>query len=145
MLFRSQILIVLTHIYGLIIIFSFVVFDCLAYYKFKKTNIYSHLANIVTCIISLIFLIIYLKNISHTVDWLPKIELKFFTNFYFSKFFGSRLLGLFHLILLIYLIIKSKILLLKEYDQRLILILIILFSYLVPVTFSLTKIGRAHV
>jgi hypothetical protein len=83
------------------------------------------------------FFIIYLKNINHTVDWIPKIDLKFFTNFYFSKFFGSRSLGLFHLILLIYLIIKSRIWLLEKYDQRLILILIIIFSYLVPISYSL--------
>ena len=134
----SQLLIVLTHIYGLIIIFSFIIFDFITYYKFKEKNIYLHISNLISGIISLIFLIIYLKNISHTVDGLPKIELKFFTNFYFSKFFGSRLLGLFHLILLIYLIIKSRIWLLKEYDQRLILVLIIIFSYLVPTTYSLT-------
>ncbi len=133
----SQILIVLTHIYGLIIIFSFIIFDFIAYYKFKEKNIYLHISNLITGIISLIFLIIYLKSISHTVDWYPKIELKFFTNFYFSKFFGSRLLGLLHLILLIYLIVKSRIWLLKKYDQRLILILIIIFSYLVPISYSL--------
>lgn len=133
----SQVLIVLTHIYGLIIIFSFIIFDFITYYKFKEKNIYLHISNLITGIISLIFLIIYLKNISHTVDWYPKIELKFFTNFYFSKFFGSRLLGLLHLILLVYLIIKSRIWLLKEYDQRLILILIIIFSYLVPISYGL--------
>jgi hypothetical protein len=133
----SQVLIVLTHIYGLIIIFSFIVFDFITYYKFKEKNIYLHISNLITGVISLMFFIIYLKNISHTVDWIPKIDLKFFTNFYFSKFFGSRSLGLFHLILLIYLIIKSRIWLLKKYDQRLILILIIIFSYLVPISYSL--------
>jgi hypothetical protein len=133
----SQVLIVLTHIYGLIIIFSFIIFDFITYYKFKEKNIYLHISNLITGIISFLFLIIYLKNISHTVDWYPKIELKFFTNFYFSKFFGSRLLGLLHLILLIYLIVKSRIWLLKKYDQRLILILIIIFSYLVPISYSL--------
>ena len=132
----SQIFIVLTHIYGLIIIFSFIFFDFLTYYKFKKKNIYLHVSSLMSGLISLVFLIIYLKTISHTIDWIPKIELKFFTNFYFSKFFGSRFLGLFHLILLIYLIIKSKIWLLRKYDQRLILILIIIFSYLVPITYS---------
>jgi len=133
----SQVLIVLTHIYGLIIIFSFIIFDFITYYKFKEKNIYLHISNLITGLISLIFFIIYIKNISHTVDWIPKIDLKFFTNFYFSKFFGSRSLGLFHLILLIYLIIKSRIWLLKKYDQRLILILIIIFSYLVPISYSL--------
>jgi hypothetical protein len=133
----SQVLIVLTHIYGLIIIFSFIIFDFITSYKFKEKNIYLHISNLITGVISLMFFIIYLKNINHTVDWIPKIDLKFFTNFYFSKFFGSRSLGLFHLILLIYLIIKSRIWLLKKYDQRLILILIIIFSYLVPISYSL--------
>jgi hypothetical protein len=133
----SQILIVLTHIYGLILIFSFFIFDFISYYKFKKKNIYLRFSNLISGFISLIFLIVYLKTISHTVNWIPKIEIKFFTNFYFSKFFGSRLLGLFHLSLLLYLIIKSKILLLKKFDQRLILILIIIFSYLIPITYSL--------
>ena len=133
----SQILIVLTHIYGLIIIFSFIIFDFITCCKFKEKNIYLHISNLICGVTSLIFLVIYLKNISHTVDWYPKLELKFFTNFYFSKFFGSRLLGLFHLILLVYLIAKSRIWLLKKYDQRLIFILIIIFSYLVPISYSL--------
>ena len=133
----SNISIILTHIYGLIIIFSFIIFNFLAYYKFKKKNIYLLFSNFVIGLISLVFLIFYMKTISHTVNWVPKIELKFFTNFYFSKFFGSRLLGLFHLLLLVYLIIKSKILLFKKFDQRLILILIIIFSYLAPITYSL--------
>jgi hypothetical protein len=132
-----KILIVLTHIYGLIIIFSFIAFDFLTYYKFKKKNIYLRFSNLISGLFSLIFLIVYIKTISHTVDWYPKIELKFFTNFFFSKYFGSRLLGLFHLLLFVYLIIKSKILLLKKYDQRLIFILISIFTYLVPITYSL--------
>jgi hypothetical protein len=132
----SQISIVFTHIYGLIIIFSFIFFDFLNYYKFKKKNNYLRFSNLISGLFSLIFLIVYLKTISHTTNWIPQLELKFFSNFFFSKFFGSRLLGLFHLLLLVYLIIKSKILLLKKFDQRLILILIIIFSYLIPVTYS---------
>ena len=37
------------------------------------------------------------------VSWINQPELKFFTNFYFSKFFGSRLLGIIHLVILIFL------------------------------------------
>mgnify|MGYP003340794966 CR=1 FL=1 len=57
------------------------------------------------------------------------IYTEFYTNFYFSKFFGSRLLGLFFLSLLLFLILKNLKLVLTDKYLRLMLIIIIL-SYL---------------
>ena len=42
-----------------------------------------------------------LENIGSSPSWITQPGLKFYTNFYFSKFFGSRLLGLIHLTLLL--------------------------------------------
>lgn len=46
------------------------------------------------------------------------------------------MLGLFHLILLIYLIAKSKMLTFRKYDQKLILLIFLFFSYLIPITYG---------
>jgi len=131
-----NILIVLTHIYGLIIIFSYIIFELITYVKFKKKNFYLLISNLISGIFSFFFLLFYISNITHSADWIPEIKLKFFTNFYFSNFFGSRIVGLFHLILLVYLIVQSKILVFKKYDQKLILIILLIFSYLIPISYS---------
>ena len=54
--------------------------------------------------IQIFFLLFYLKHISHTPDWIEQLDISFFTNYFFSNFFGSRLIGGVYLITLIYLI-----------------------------------------
>ena len=59
------------------------------------------LISILTLVFYIIMLIM-LKQIKS--DWIEQPGIKFFTNFYFSKFFGSRLLGIIHLFILIFLL-----------------------------------------
>jgi len=126
----------LTHIFGLIIIFSFIFFEIITCLKFKIKNFYLRVSNLVSAIFCFLFLFFYIVNISHAPDWIPQIKLKFFTNFLFSTFFGSRILGLFHLILLIYLIAKSKILTFKKYDQEFIMVILLFFTYSITISYS---------
>jgi len=63
-------------------------------------------------------------------------DLKFYTNFYFSKFFGSRLVGLIHLIILLYLIITFFKKFIKNSDGIIIFLLIIILSYSLPLTYG---------
>ncbi len=62
-------------------------------------------------------------------------SLSFYTNFYFSNYFGSRLVGGIHLLILIFLIIKnfSEI---KKINYLSLFLIIILFSYIIPILFG---------
>ena len=62
-------------------------------------------------------------------------SLKFYTNFHFSNYFGSRLVGGIFLLVLLYLIIKNfkKIL---EINYYTLFTIIIVFSYLIPIVFG---------
>jgi len=131
----SQIFLIITHVFGLLIFFAFLSFSLINFFK-KNNNKFLIISNMIVGVFSIFFVIFYIKYFKLGVDWLPQLEKKFYTNFFFSKFFGSRLLGLFHLILLIYLIIKSKIILSKKCDPKIILILIIIISYLLPIIFN---------
>ena len=62
---------------------------------------------IINCF-SIIFLIFFILNTTHQPIWIENIDWKFFTNFFFSKFFGSRLIGGIYLLVFVYLIIKFK-------------------------------------
>jgi hypothetical protein len=63
-------------------------------------------------------------------------DIKFYTNFYFSKFFGSRLMGIVHLSLLIYLILKFKKTIFTKDSKKLVLLFIIFLSYFLPLTYG---------
>ena len=67
---------------------------------------------------------------------MPELEFKFFTNFFFSKFFGSRLLGLIHLCILLFLIFRYRSILINS-DKFLTLFTVIFLTYFLPVIFSL--------
>ncbi len=83
-----------------------------------------------------LFLFVYLNNISHYPEWVEQVKASFYTNFYFSKFFGSRILGLLYLITLLYLIIKFKEKFIKEFNILTLLLIIIFNSYFLPLLFG---------
>ena len=131
-----QILLIISHPFCIIIFFSFVVYLLLKYLKHKIIS-KTLLLNIFLVSIFLFFYLTYtfltLKSF-HT--WLIQVDLKFFTNFYFSKFFGSRLMGLVHLILLLYLIayyfLKKKI----KNNFLYVYLIIIFLSYFLPIIYG---------
>ena len=79
-----------------------------------------------------LFLFVYLNNISHYPEWVEQVKASFYTNFYFSKFFGSRILGLLYLITLLYLVIKFK----EKFIILTLLLIIIFNSYFLPLLFG---------
>ena len=103
-----QTLIILTHPFCLIIFFSIILFSCISFLIFKKNYKYLNISIIIITIFNLIYIPIYVKNLNFYSSWITQPELSFYTNFYFSKFFGSRLVGLIHLIILLSLIIKFR-------------------------------------
>ena len=135
----SHILMVLSNPFTLIIFFSIILFFIISYLKFKKNIETLSFSIKIIALFLLFYLPYYLLNTLAYDDfliWITNHDIKFYTNFYFSKFFGSRLLGLIHLILLIGLIIKFKNQLIKHYNEKLVLLIIIFLSYFLPITFG---------
>ncbi len=129
------ILLILSHPFTIIILAS--IFTLLSYnYLFlKKVKIKIIISTLVLSIFTIAFLIHYFSYATVSISWLKQPDIKFYTDFYFSKFFGSRLMGLIHLFILVFLIIKSKKII--KNDDRLLLCLIIIFlSYSVPMAYG---------
>ena len=77
-----------------------------------------------------------IENLNSFPSWIKQPDISFYTNFYFSNFFGSRLMGLIHLIILISLLgITYKKLKSKNFDLN-IFIFIIFLSYFLPLMYG---------
>ena len=135
----SHILMILSNPFTLIISFSIILFSLINHLRFRK-NIKKINFSIKIIGLFIIFYLPYYLYSTQAYDdflvWIEHPNIKFYTNFYFSKFFGSRLLGIIHLILLIGLAIKFKNQLIKRYDKKTILLIIIFLSYFLPITFG---------
>ena len=131
-----QILSILSHPFT-IIIFGSIILYVIANQIFKKKI--NKLLNISIFII-FIFLVFYLPYYLIITEpypsWISHPTANFYTNFYSSKFFGSRLLGLTHFIILFYLIFKFKEKFIKNLEPSITLIFILFFSYFVPIIFG---------
>lgn len=131
-----QILLIISFPFCWIIFYSFVTYLFLKFLKGIPINRTLIINTSVILVFALFYIIYTLLNIKSFHLWLPQIDWGFFTNFYFSKFFGSRIMGLIHLILLLTLIflyfIKNKI----KINFLDIYIIIIFFSYFIPITYG---------
>ena len=133
----SQILLLISHPFCYIIFFSFNAYLLLRFIKKKsinKTIFYSILLVLVLSIFYLSYIFLTLKSFP---TWIVQPDIKFFTNFYFSKFFGSRLMGLIHLFTLLilvgfYFIKEHK----KSFDFLIVFVIIIFLSYLLPIIYG---------
>ena len=129
---------ILVHPFGLILLFSIFFYELLKAYFKKKISIAMIVSLIIILMLSSIFY--YQLFTSTTISetdywWMKNPSLSFYTNFYFSKYFGSRLVGGIHLLILIFLIIKnfSEI---KKINYLSLFLIIIFFSYLIPILFG---------
>ena len=131
-----QILTILSHPFTLIIFFSFFLFSLVSF-LFKKIN-YKYLNFSLGIIVMFILIYIpdFIINSNSYPNWVTQPGIKFYTNFYFSKFFGSRLVGLIHLIILLSLIIKFRKNFLSELNEKIVLLFIIFLSYFLPIIFG---------
>tara|TARA_B110001452_G_scaffold15363_1_gene12487 strand:- start:3234 stop:4676 length:1443 start_codon:yes stop_codon:yes gene_type:complete len=132
-----QILSILSHPFT-IIVFGSVILYAITRYIFKKSL--NKLLNTSILVIS-IFIIIYLpyyllKTDPVLTNWITHPDANFYTNYYFSKFFGSRILGITHLLILFFLIFKFRKKFLNNLEPSTTLIFIIFFSYFVPIIFG---------
>ena len=131
------------HAFTLLIVGSFVIFQIFEIYKKNKISQYQKITIISYISVTIIFLIFYyFTNLSFvnpdtlngiSPGWINQPKPSFYTNFYFSEFFGSRVLGLIHLFILIFCVIYFRLnLFLKEINIYTFFVILIFFSYLVP-------------
>ena len=64
---------------------------------------------------------------------------KFYYNYYFSRFFGSKIMGLIYLSVLIFLIIKFRKKIFLTKNNYLPLIFILFLSYIIPLLYGLIR------
>ncbi len=131
-----QILMIVSHPFCLIIFFSFVTYVGINFLQNGKNNKTLIFSIFFISIFTFMYLFQLFKNLDSFPNWINKPDLKFYTNFYFSKFFGSRAMGLAHLLSLIILswIFFKKII--KRNFVVIILYIIIFLSYFLPITYS---------
>ena len=137
LIFIVSLIMLFSHAYSILVIISINFYIFLIWIikrNFTKNNILLFLS---TSISSLLFILLYINNISHTPSWIPELKNSFFTNYYFSSFFGSRILGLLHLLILFYLIISQFNKIVKKFDIELFLTILLLLTYIIPITYSL--------
>ena len=134
-IFFISIMMLFSHSFSIVVIFSINIYFLIKFF-YKKKLLINQLSIIIAInTASIIFLFYYLQNISHTPYWIENVNLSFFTNFYFSKFFGSRIVGLCYILILIYLIcIQIKVL--KKLDINFFFLVLIFFSYFLPISYS---------
>lgn len=127
---------IFSHPFSIIVLGSLIFFVFIDYIFFKNQNRKINISLIFICIITLIFLFHYLGYVeTDYTSWIKQPELKFYTNLYFSKFFGSRLLGIIHLFILIFLsfYLWKKII----SNKKIIFLYIMLFlSYFIPLVYG---------
>jgi len=126
---------IILHPFSLILLFSYFTIFILDFIKKEKINFKFIILNIGIFTISAIFYFYHTILSLDIPTWITQPDLKFYSNFYFSKFFGSRIMGLFFLIILLLLVIKFY----KQIIINKILLLFtifIIYSYLFPLVYG---------
>jgi uncharacterized membrane protein len=131
------------HLFSLFVVASYILYLLLVYIKKKKNYFYLNLILSIVSIFAILYYVPYILNFSENLNsnldinyhFIKKTSLSFYTNFYFSKFFGSRLIGGIFLLSLVILIFKNKKLFLKL-DKNLAILFVIILSYSVPLIFG---------
>jgi len=131
-----QILSILAHPFTFIIFGSIVLYAMINFIFKKNSNRLLNTSIIVISIFAIFYLPYYLINTEPYPSWVSQPDVKFYTNFYFSKFFGSRVLGLAHLLILFYLIFRFRKKLFSDLEPTVTLVFIAFFSYFIPIIFG---------
>jgi hypothetical protein len=131
-----QILSILSHPFTLIVFGSIVLYVIVNRLFKNISNKHLNISIFIVSTFIILYLPYYLLNTVPYPSWVSHPDVKFYTNFYFSKFFGSRLLGMVHLLILLFLIYKFKKKFLNNLEPSTTLIFILFFSYFIPIVFG---------
>ena len=127
----------LTHLFFFIIIISQAIFLAIQYHLYKKKFFFAFY-NILAVVV-LFFIFEHrslLLQLSIKDWWIPQVELDFFINYFFSRFFGSKIMGTIYLLSIIYLIIRFKRVFFYNSSKYLLLIIILFMSYFLPLIYG---------
>jgi len=128
------------HPFVFIIFFSQIAYSVYSFFVFREKNFLFLLSIPFTLIIYLMINYNYLiSQLSYNEYFLEHENWKFYYNYYFSRFFGSKIMGLIYLSTLVYLIIRFRKKILFTSNNYLPLIFILFFSYLIPLFYALLK------
>ena len=136
LLIITQFLLIISHPFNLIIFFSTVLFSIFNFFFLKKNLVKLNISLIISGIFAIIYFFFYFKFVNSFPSWINQPDLGFYTNFYFSKFFGSRILGLVHLIMLISFIYYFKAQIKNNSNNIIIFLFIIFLSYFLPLLYG---------
>ena len=126
------------HIFFFIIIFSQIIFLLVNYIFKKRTILFEIFIIFISICIYLFFMFdSLLLQMGIKEFWIQQVSIEFFYNFFFSRFFGSKIMGLIYLIILLYLIYSNRVSIFKYNSKFLLLIFILFFSYFIPLVYSI--------
>ena len=129
-----------SHPFTLILLFSQILNSVYFFLLFKKKDYLFFFSIPVILLAYLFFNFDYIvSQLSYSEFFLSHENWKFYYNYYFSRFFGSRIMGLIYLSTLIYLIILFRKKIFLTLNNYLLLIFVFLFSYIIPLTYSYIK------
>lgn len=128
------------HPFVFIIFFSQIAYSAYSFLVFREKNFLFLLSIPFILIIYLIINYDYLIfQLSYNEYFLEHENWKFYFDYYFSRFFGSKIMGLIYLSTLIFLIIRFRKIILFTSNNYLPLIFILFFSYIIPLFYALLK------
>ena len=125
------------HIFFFIIIISQITYLLLNYFFIKKKIIFNFVC--IICVVIFYFLLMFeslLLQLRIDDFWITQIEPEFFINYYFSRFFGSKIMGAIYLFVFLVLIFLSKKKIFHFSNKNFFLLILFLFSYLLPITYG---------
>ena len=135
-----SVLSLMAHPFVFIIFFSQIAHSAYSFFVFREKNFLFLLSIPFILIIYLIINYNYLiSQLSYNEYFLEHENWKFYYNYYFSRFFGSKIMGLIYLSTLIFLIIRFRKMILFRSNNYLPLVFILFFSYLIPLFYALLK------
>jgi len=130
-----------SHPFVFIIFFSQIAYSVYSLFVFRNKNFLFLISIPFILIIYLIINYNYLiSQLAYNEYFLAHENWKFYYNYYFSRFFGSKIMGLIYLSTLIFLIIRFKKKILFTSNNYLPLIFILFFSYIIPLFYGLIKV-----
>ena len=134
-----------TNPFSLIIFFSQNFFIFYKYFLFKDKYIQFYISVLFICIFYLLFNFKYIIfQISFDSYMLSSDIMNVLDGLYFPRFFGSKIMGYFYLILLLFLIIKCRKKIFLEDNNYLFFLTIIFFTYLIPLLYGILKTPVLH-
>ena len=131
---------VLNHSFFLLILLSQFIFILLNYRINNFTVKYIIFQFFVVIIFVVISKNVLLMSINTNEFWIRDIELKFFLDFFFSRFFSSKILGLIYLIIFISILFYQRKIFFKINSFYFYLITLIFVSYFVPLIYAEVKV-----